>query len=116
MYYRTTTSVPERLGQDLEKSHIIVRYLDGQEQECRIELKNTHLEFVPRISGLHPLGGRMVIPLASVQAIEIGDEFTDYADAHLYGQTTPVVQPLAVACWLRTLWGELLRFIPQGNA
>lgn len=114
MQYRTTTPVPERLAQDIEKPRIVVRYIDGG-QECRIELKRAHLEFVPRIVGLGEFGGRMAIPLANVQAIEVGDEFTDCADVHLYGGD-PVVQPLAVACWLRTLWGELLRFIPQSNA
>lgn len=114
MQYRTTTPVPERLAEDLKKSRVIVRYLDGG-QECRVELKRSYLEFVPRIVGLGKFGGRTAIPLANVQAIEVGNEFTDYADVHLYGGE-PVVQPLAVACWLRTLWGELLRFIPQGNA
>ncbi|MDP3778906.1 MAG: hypothetical protein Q8R30_02545 [bacterium] len=92
-----------------------MRYLDDHGQECTAELKEAYLEFVPRISGIGRLGGRRAIPLANVQAIEIGDEFTDYADVHLYGGE-PVVQPLAVASWLRTLWGELLRYIPQGNA
>lgn len=115
MYHRYNTPVPERLAKDLEKPRVVVRYLDGQRQECTVELKDVFLEFTPYISGIGRLGGRRAIPLADVQALEIGDEFTDYAEARVYG-SEPVVQPLAVACWLRTLWGELLRFIPQGNA
>ena len=112
MQYCTTTPVPERLADDLRKPRLTVRYKDDRGQEQVVEFEFAFLEFVPRVSGWSERQ-RITVPLEAVQSIEIDDEFTSPHDLDEHGQEEP--QRLAVARWHRTSWGELLRFVPQGN-
>lgn len=112
----TTTPVPDRLAQDLQdlrKPRITVRYTDGHGQEHKAELEWTYLEFVPRVVG-HSKSGLIVVPLQDVQSIEVDDEFTSRCNLDEHGYEEP--QRQVVARWHRVSWGDLLRFIPQGNA
>ena len=108
----TTTPVPDRLAEDLRKPHITVRYTDGQGQEHKVEFEFTFLEFVPRVVGYRGLE-RIVVPLGAVQSIEVDDEYTSPCNVDAHGIEEP--QRLAVARWHQCEWGDLLRFVPQGN-
>ena len=113
MEYHTTVPVPDRLADDLRKPHLTVRYTDGRGQEHTVEFEFAFLEFIPRVAGWCGTQ-RITVPLDAVQSIEVDDQFTSPCDLDEYGIEQP--QRLAVARWHRTAWGELLRFIPQGNA
>ena len=113
MQYCTTTPVPERLANDLRKPRLTVRYKDGYGREQVVEFEFAFLEFIPRVSGWCGTQ-RITVPLDAVQSIEVDDQFTSPCDLDEHGVEQP--QRLAVARWHRTSWGELLRFIPQGNA
>ena len=114
MHHVYTTHVPERLQSDLRKPRLTVRYLDGCGQERTVEFESAYLEFIPRVVGYSEQGGVRHVPLDAVQSVEVDDEFTSPRDVDCHGQEVP--QRLAVARWHRTSWGDLLRFIPQGNA
>lgn len=113
MQYRTTTPVPDRLTLDLLKPHITMRYQDDQGHEHKVEFEIAFLELKPYVYGFCR-GERVTVPLKDVQSIEVDEEFTSPCNLDEHGQEEP--QRLAVARWHRVEWGELLRFIPQGNA
>lgn len=73
-----------------------------------------HLEFIPRIVGWNSQQGVIAVPLDAVQSVEVDDEFSSPCDTDEHGVEVP--QRLAIARWHRVSWGDLLRFIPQGNA
>ena len=113
MHYNTTTPVPDRLALDLLKPRITLRYQDDRGHEHKVEFEIAFLEFTPYVYGFRG-GERITVPLKDVQSIEIDDEFTSRCNLDEHGQEEP--QRLAVARWHLMEWGELLRFIPQGNA
>lgn len=113
MHHVYTTHVPERLNKDLAKPRVTVRYRDVHGQQCEVEFECAHLEFIPRIVGWNSQQGVSAVPLEAVQSVEVDDEFTSPCDTDEHGDQVP--QRLAVARWHRTHWGELLRFVPQGN-
>lgn len=113
MQYRTTTPVPERLADDLAKNRITIRYRgeDGYEEAIEFEDGWCHLELVPRVVGRDRSGRYQCIPLKDVQAVEVDDELPARDDQH-------APERYVYARWHRVdygLWGELLRFVPQGN-
>ena len=77
-----------------------------------VEFEFAGLEFVPRVVG-RSQQGVIRVPLEAVQSIEVDDQFTSPRDLDEHGVEQP--QRLAVARWHRVSWGELLRFVPQGN-
>ena len=113
MNYHTTTPVPDRLAADLLKPRVTMRYRDDQGQERTVEFEFSHIEFVPRVVGWSHLQGVTTVPLDAVQSVEVDDEFTSPCDTDKHG--VEETQQLAVARWHRMSWGELLRFVPQGN-
>ena len=114
MHHSYTTQVPERLNADLAKSRLTVRYLDNCGQERTVEFESAYLEFIPRVVGYNSQQGVSRVPLDAVQSVEVDDEFTSSCDTDQHGVEVP--QRLAVARWHRTHWGDLIRFVPQGNA
>ena len=112
----TTTPVPQRLAEDLRKRRITIRYIHEDGCERTVHFEGAYLEYIPRIVGLGT--SRVMVPLSAVQSVEVDDEFTSPCDTDHSGYEVP--QRLAVARWHRTDFGdgegELLRYIPQGNA
>ena len=111
-----TTPVPDRLATDLAKNRITIRFYDEEGNDEEIHFEGACLEFVPRIVGRNRKGELVRVPLEQVLAVEVDHQLYD-DDPGSSGNPEP--ERLVYARWHRVDYGgygELLRFIPQGNA